>query len=238
MAMGRMLGTGRVRVMLVDDHPLMRRGVSELLQRQTEYEIVGEAANGADALALAADLRPDLVISDVNLPDIDGIDLLDRLLRRQPGLRTVALTLHRDDEHLRRAVAAGVAAFASKEWRGALLLETLGRVIAGEEPIRDQLAGRVPAARVSTAELRERAAASEVGGSPLTARETEVLAAAGRGLSNKEIARELGCSDQTVKNHLTNIMRKTETGDRTQAVLLGFRRGWIVVEPVEPNMPG
>ncbi|MFN8540960.1 MAG: response regulator transcription factor, partial [Thermomicrobiales bacterium] len=98
-------------------------------------------------------------------------------------------------------------------------------------PIREQLAGRAPAARLSTAELRERAAAAEVGGSPLTPRETEVLAAAGRGLSNKEIARALGCSDQTVKNHLTAIMRKTETGDRTQAVLLGLRRGWIAIEP-------
>ncbi len=220
----------RPRVLLVDDHPLMRRGVRELLDRSDEYDIVGEASDGAAALALAAETRPDLVICDVNLPDIDGIALLGRLLVQQPGLRGVILTLHRDDERIRRAFAAGVAAFASKEWPGQELLSTLRRVVAGEDPIRDQLAGRAPDARLSTAELRERAAVSEVGGSPLTPRETEVLAAAGRGLSNKEIARELGCSDQTVKNHLTAIMRKTETGDRTQAVLLGFRRGWIAVE--------
>jgi DNA-binding NarL/FixJ family response regulator len=225
-----MAGT-RVRVMLVDDHPLMRRGVRELLERHGTYDIVGEAANGADALAMAAETRPELIVSDVNLPDADGIDLLARLLALQPGLRAVALTLHQDDERLRRAVAAGIMAFASKEWPGPVLLDTLRRVVAGEEPIREQLAGRAPTARLSTAELRERAAAAEVGGSPLTPRETEVLAAAGRGLSNKEIARALGCSDQTVKNHLTAIMRKTETGDRTQAVLLGLRRGWIAIEP-------
>ena len=225
----------RVRVLLVDDHPLMRRGVRELLQRQGEYEIVGEAANGADALALAEETRPDLVICDINLPDADGIDLLARLLARQPGLRAVALTLHQDDERLRRAVAAGIAAYASKEWSAPVLLDILRRVVAGEEPIRELLAGRAPVARISTAELRERAAAAEVGGSPLTPRETEVLAAAGRGLSNKEIARALGCSDQTVKNHLTAIMRKTDTGDRTQAVLLGFRRGWISVQPGESD---
>jgi DNA-binding NarL/FixJ family response regulator len=220
----------RVRVLLVDDHPLMRRGVRELLERQGTYDIVGEAANGEEALALAAEARPDLVVCDVNLPDADGINLLAQMLARQPGMRAVTLTLHRDDERLRRAVAAGIVAFASKEWPGPVLLDTLRRVVAGEEPIREQLANRVPTARLSTAELRERAAAAEVSGSPLTPRETEVLAAAGRGLSNKEIARALGCSDQTVKNHLTAIMRKTETGDRTQAVLLGLRRGWIAIE--------
>lgn len=225
----------RVRVLLVDDHPLMRRGVRELLQRQGEYDIVGEAANGADAIALADETRPDLAICDLNLPDADGIELLGRLLVRQPGLRAVALTLHQDDERLRRAVAAGIAAYASKEWPGDVLLDTLRRVMAGEEPIRELLAGRGPVTRISTAELRERAAAAEVGGSPLTPRETEVLAAAGRGLSNKEIARALGCSDQTVKNHLTAIMRKTDTGDRTQAVLLGFRRGWISVQAGESD---
>lgn len=224
----------RPRILLVDDHPLMRRGVRELLERVGGYEVVGEAADGAAAFALVEETHPDLVVCDVNLPDTDGIDLLARLIARQPDLRTIVLTLHHDDERLHRAFAVGVAAFASKDAPGQDLLDFVSRVLAGEEPIRAQL-GRQASAQLSTAELRKRAAASDLGGSPLTPRELEILAAAARGLSNKEIARELRCSDQTVKNHLTNIMRKTETGDRVQAVLLGLRRGWIVIPPAEPE---
>ena len=225
--MARTMGTGRVRVLLVDDHPLLRRGVGELLERAGTCDVVGEAATGAEALALAAEVRPDLVLCDVNLPDTDGIDLVARLLARQPGLRAVLLTLHTDDAHLRRAVAAGAAGFASKERPGAALLATIRRVAAGEEPIRDLLRGIPDTRRAPAAALRDRAATGELGSSPLTARETEVLAALARGLSNKEASRALSVSDQTVKNHVTSILRKLAVNDRTQAVIYALRNNWI-----------
>jgi DNA-binding NarL/FixJ family response regulator len=218
-----------VRIVLVDDHPLMRRGVAEVLGVADGCAVVGEAGSGAEARALVAELRPDLVLCDVNLPDCDGIDLVAELLDAQPGLRAVMLTLHSDDVHLRRAVAAGAAGFARKDRPSAALLSIIRRVAAGEEPIRELL--RVPdARRASAADLRDRAATGAIGSSPLTARETEVLAAIARGLSNKELAVSLGVSDQTVKNHVTAILRKLAVNDRTQAVMLGLRRGWIALD--------
>jgi DNA-binding NarL/FixJ family response regulator len=197
----------------------MREGVRQLLAAERDFAVVGEAATGREALALAAARRPDLVLCDVHLPDLAGPDVARALARLIPAPVVVMLTMYADDAQRRRAWAAGAAGYLTKDLGGAALLDGLRRALRGEPPTE---------AITPTTRGPEPPPGST---NPLTPRETEVLAQAAAGRINKEIAGALGISDQTVKNHVTAILRKLEVGDRTQAVLLALRRGWIGLGP-------
>ena len=215
-----------LRVLLVDDHPLFRRGVRRALEAGGAIAVVGEAGDGEAALRLAERLRPDVVLCDLNLPGMSGLDVTRRLAARQPGLPVVILTLHQEDAARAAARRAGAAAYLSKEVAPDQLVALLRRAGRGE-----RLEETFPPP----------AAAAAAGGGPaarLSPRETAVLALIAQGYANRGIAERLGISEQTVKNHLTAILRKLAVADRTQAVLYALRRGWLDVATLEVVQPG
>jgi DNA-binding NarL/FixJ family response regulator len=203
------------------------------LAPHTDLEVVGAAATAAEALRLVERASPELVLCDINLPDQDGLELARRLRRLHPQIRVVMVTLHMDDERVLGAIRAGAAGFLTKDAAGQELVALIRRVGRGEYPINELVLDRVGVAARLLDQFRdlsmEAEAAAEVF-SPLTARELGVLDAAAHGRSNKEIARALAISDQTVKNHMTSILRKLAVNDRTQAVIQALRHGWLKLD--------
>jgi DNA-binding NarL/FixJ family response regulator len=225
----------RVRILVVDDHPLFREGLRLALAPHADLELVGAAADAAAALRLVETAQPDVVLCDVNLPDLDGLELTRRLHRIYPQVRVIVVTLHLDDERILAALRAGAAGFLTKDAAGAELVALVRRVGAGEYPINELVLARSGVAAHLLDQFRdlsEQAAAAADQGvfSPLTPRELGVLDAAAHGQSNKEIARALVISDQTVKNHMTAILRKLVVNDRTQAVIYALRHGWLTLD--------
>ena len=220
----------KVRILLVDDHPLFRQGVIWMLNNQPDLEIVGEVADGQGAIQQADILLPDLVLCDINLPGMNGLEVTRILKRRHPQMAVIILTLHEDDEQLFHAIRVGASAYAIKDIAGQDLISLIRRVGRGEYLINENVLSRPFVASKVLDQFRELATldeASDTVFSPLTPREVEILDCVARGNSNKEIARLLSISDQTVKNHITSILRKLAVNDRTQAVIYALRHGWI-----------
>ncbi len=220
----------KVRLLLVDDHPLFRQGVVWMLNNQPDLEIVGEVADGQAAIQQADILLPDLVLCDINLPGMNGLEVTRILKRRHPQMAVIILTLHEDDEQLFHAIRVGASAYAIKDIAGQDLVSLIRRVGRGEYLINENVLSRPFVASKVLDQFRELATLDEATDtvfSPLTPREVEILDCVARGNSNKEIARLLSISDQTVKNHITSILRKLAVNDRTQAVIYALRHGWI-----------
>ena len=220
----------KVRILLVDDHPLFRQGVTWTLGNQPDLDIVGEVADGQAAIQQADVLLPDLVLCDINLPGMNGLEVTRILKRRHPQMAVIILTLHEDDEQLFHAIRVGASAYAIKDIAAQDLISLIRRVGRGEYLINENVLSRPFVASKVLDQFRELATldeASDTVFSPLTPREVEILDCVARGNSNKEIARLLSISDQTVKNHITSILRKLAVNDRTQAVIYALRHGWI-----------
>lgn len=223
-----------VDVLVIDDHPLFRQGIRWALSNEPEIRVIGEASSAEDALVLIAESEPDVVLSDLNLPGIDGIEFTRTVRRQYPGLGVVMLSVYQSDEHAFNALRAGAAAYYSKEIDPKTLASVLRRVARGEYVINDvmfddpRIADRV---LTQFRDLHEGVITEPDLDislfSPLSEREIEVLERIATGSANKEIAETLGISTQTVKNHISSILRKLSLNDRTQAVLYALRRGWI-----------
>lgn len=204
-----------IRVLLVDDHPVVRSGVASLLASEPDLEVVGAAASGSEAIALAGELRPDVVLCDLRLgSEPDGVGVTEALRGREEGPAVLILTTYDNDSDIVRAVMAGAA--------GYLLKDAEPEAIA--DGIRDAAAGRL----VLTPELERRVTDRMVEGVPrLSARELEVLACVAEGLANKEIARTLFISEATVKTHLVHAFGKLGADSRTEAVLRARQHGLL-----------
>jgi DNA-binding NarL/FixJ family response regulator len=207
---------GRITVLIADDHPVVRQGLQVLLSVQDDIEVVGEAADGGQALAMAAELDPDVILLDLKLPVRDGVAVLREL--RESGLkaRALVLTSAADRDLARLAVQAGAAGFLYKDVDPDALVRALRSVHDGHTLLAPEVAGSL---------LRSGAAASAVRGiGALTGREREVLAQIADGRSNREIARLLRVSEKTVKTHVSSVLAKLGVADRTQAALLAVRQ--------------
>jgi len=222
------------RVLLVDDHPVFRTGLRRVLEATGRYEIVGEAGNAHEAIRAAEETRPGLILLDVQLPGITGLRITRILRRKQTRARIVVVSVHMDDDRIIEAVRAGAVAFLQKDIGADAFLGALSRVCAGENLLRSEMLARPELARRLRAELR---LPNEVGTGdgpmPLSTRELAVLDCVAQGLSNREIADELFVSEQTVKNHMTSVLRKLNATDRVGAILHAVRQGWMEVTP--PN---
>jgi len=206
----------RITVLIADDHPVVRQGLQVLLSVQDDIKVVGEAADGGQAVALAAELDPDVILLDLKLPVMDGIAVLRELRDRGRGARALVLTSAPDRSLVSLAVQAGAAGFLYKDVDPDALVRAIRSVHDGHTLLAPEAAGSL---------LRSGAAAPAVQGiGALTAREREVLAQIADGRSNREIARLLRVSEKTVKTHVSSVLAKLGVADRTQAALLAVRQ--------------
>jgi DNA-binding NarL/FixJ family response regulator len=195
--------------MVVDDHQLVRDGLGTLLAAADDIEVVGTAADGAAVVDTAAACRPDVVLMDLSMPDVDGVAATRLLLAAQPDVRVVALTSFTDDRQVAAAVDAGAVGYLLKDSAPDALFNAVRAAHAGHAPIDPRVAGALLPGRRS----------EPVDAAGLSARELEVLRLAAKGLANKQIARSLGISEHTVKVHLGNVFRRIGVNDRTSAAL-------------------
>ena len=208
-----------VKVVIADDHEVVRRGLVSLLAG-SEVKILGEAANGDEAVKLTKKLKPDVVLLDIRMPVKDGLSTLERIRAEAPGVRVVMLSTFDNPTYVARAVAAGAHDYILKGSSRAEIISSITGAAAGQLPAR---AGELR--RVATT-MANRVATPDPD-IPLTQRETQVLRHMALGLSNKEIAQSLTISVETVKEHVQNILRKIAVGDRTQAAVWAVRRGLV-----------
>jgi two-component system NarL family response regulator len=204
-----------IRVLLVEDHFVVRVGLASLINSQTDMKVVAEAANGADAVAAYAQIHPDIVLMDLRLPGMGGVECTGQICSRYPEARVIVLTTFGGDENIHRAFQAGARAYLLKDVRREDFLGTVRSVHAGECALPPDVAVR----------LLQRNRADELSG-----RETEVLRLVARGKSNKEIADLLAISESTVKNHMTNILAKLRVPDRAGAVAAAMRDGLVTLD--------
>ena len=215
----------RLRVVIADDQPLMRAGLRTLLELEPDIDVVGEAADGGEAIALAGRLRPDVVLMDVRMPGLQGVEATRTLRSRHPDVRVLILTTFDDERYVFDGLAAGASGYLLKDVSGEELAAAVRTVASGGAVIGPAVAGKV-LGRV--ARSTSSAPGSDAGLlEPLNARELEILAAIGEGCSNAEIARRLGLAEGTVKNYVSRILQKTGCADRTQAALRARELGLI-----------
>ena len=211
-----------IRVMIADDHALIRQGLMKVLSLEPTINVVAEAENGREAIEKALQLPLDVILMDINMPEVDGITAVKEIKLRNPQMAIIALTIHDQEEYLVQLIKCGVSGYVLKDVRPDELVRAIHQVHAGESYIPAVLMGKVlkELNRLSTA-------AQDPDPDKLTPRELEILQELALGLSNKEIADKLFISEKTVKNHLTNIFQKCGVTDRTQAVLHGLKNNWI-----------
>ena len=221
---------GTIRVMIVEDHPFFRQGLRRVLDAETDIEVVGESGNGSEALALVPKLAPAVVITDVNLPGMNGLQLARELKAAKCDTAFIVLTAYDDDEQIFHALRAGAAAYFPKDINPTQLVKAIREVAKGNYVVDDQVLNKPEVARWLLQRFEDTTTIDGIPDDtigPLSPREMEILQQIALGLSNKEIAHQLGISRQTVKNHMTNILRKLAVSDRTQAAMYAVRRGWI-----------
>jgi DNA-binding NarL/FixJ family response regulator len=212
-----------IRILLVDDQALFREGLRTLLSLQPDVEVAGEAAHGEEALRLAATLRPDVVLMDLQMPVMDGAAATRKLKAQQPDARVIILTTFDDDESVFEALRAGAVGYLLKDTPSARLVEAIRMTARGESFLAPSIASKVVA---EFARLSPRLAPDTML-EPLSEREVEVLRLIARGASNREIAAELVIAEGTVKNHVTNILAKLGAADRTEAAMKAKEWGKI-----------
>jgi two-component system, NarL family, response regulator len=205
-------GTARIRVLIADDHPVVRAGLSAVIAEQSDLELVAEAENGVRAVALFREQRPDVALVDLRMPLMDGVEAIRAIATEFPEARILALTTYEGDADIRRALEAGASGYLLKDMLLTEVLTAVRAVHGGERVIPVAVEARL-------AEFPER--------SDLTDREAEVLRLVARGLSNKEVARAIGRTEETVKIHLKNVFAKLAVADRTEAVTIALTRGLI-----------
>jgi len=203
-----------IRILVVDDHPVLREGIAALIKGQTDMKVVAEASNGQEALAQYRLHQPDVTLMDLQMPTMSGIETIIAIRDESPNARIIVLTTYGGDVQVVRALKAGARGYILKGHVHKALLDTIRAVHAGQKRISPELA----------AELADHAGEEE-----LTAREIAVLRLVALGNTNKEIAAQLRISDETVKSHVTNILEKLGANDRTHAVTTALRRGIIAL---------
>jgi two-component system, NarL family, response regulator LiaR len=210
-----------IRVLIADDHAVVRQGLRTFLDLQADIDVVGEASDGAEAVLAAAEHRPDVILLDLVMPELDGVAALRRLREVAPASRVIVLTSFGEDERLFAALRAGATGYLLKDVEPAELVRGIRTAHAGQSPLSPAVAARV---------VEELASGGGARGAPadeLTPRELEVLCLIARGQSNKRIALELGVAEKTVKTHVSHVLAKLGLSDRTQAALYAVREGLV-----------
>ena len=209
-----------IKAMLADDHVLVREGIKHLLEYDGTVEVIQEANNGIECIEKLADVSPDILLLDINMPDMNGIEVLEELKRREHPVKILILTVHNEIEYLIRAVDIGADGYILKDSGTAELKQAITTIINGESYIQPSL---LPAlnSRLINRDIDKEKLES------LTKRELEILIQVAGGMFNKEIAINLNISERTVKNHISNIFKKIDVSDRTQAAVFAIRNNIV-----------
>lgn len=226
-----------IRVLIADDHPLLREGLVRILAREQDITVVGEAADGRETVELAGQLRPDVVLLDISMPRGGGLGATRKLREKYPAIGVIILTIHDDEQYLYELVRAGAKGYLLKDSDPARVVDAIRRVYEGKPYLPPDLLDKVldefQRLRYGSAP-RDMSVPSSVSGAAadLTQRELEILQQIVRGLTNVEIGEALFISEKTVKNHITNILRKLDVSDRTQAAVYALHHG--LAEVIDP----
>jgi len=223
-----------IRLMIVDDHPMFRQGLCDVLETDPQMSVIGEAADGDVAIELAFELEPDVILMDINLPTINGLQVTRTIKNQKPDIKVVMITGYDDAEQVFHAIRAGASAYCPKDITPEALINIVQAVREGQYYVDEKTMGYDDLMQWVEKKIG-RFAGPLISDSdelfvPLSPREMEILEHVTRGLSNKEIAYKLGISHQTVKNHMTAILRKLRVDDRTQAAVYALRHGWVRLE--------
>ena len=224
------IAADKIRILVVDDHALFRGGITQVLSRERDFEVVGEAADGRAALEMAGAVSPSIVLMDLSLPAPGGLETTQRIRREFPATAVIVMAADEDEESLFASIKAGAAAFVIKDISPEDLVHVIRRVSQGEFLINDKVFSKPAVASRVLKEFRELAVYGQEAQpifAPLSPREVEILDNIAQGMTNKQVAYALSISEQTVKNHMSSILRKLAVNDRTQAVVYAMRQGWI-----------
>jgi DNA-binding NarL/FixJ family response regulator len=219
-----------VRVLLADASRLTAMGISQVLQQQPDVELVGTASDGEEAVTKTLELEPDVLVIEVDLPRLSGIKVTQRVRRELPHVGIVVMTAKDEEQTLFEAIRAGAAAYLNKDCEPSELVDAIRKARAGQFIINEKVFSRPAVASKVLAEFRELSVygpGSSKVFAPLSPREVQILDNIAQGMTNKEVAYTLAISEQTVKNHMSSILRKLSVNDRTQAVVYAIRQGWI-----------
>ncbi|KAF0996481.1 response regulator transcription factor [Geobacillus sp. TFV-3] len=222
----------KTRIAIIDDHQLFREGIKRILEFEGDFEVVAEGSDGSEALSIVETYRPDLVLMDINMPDINGVEATKHLIEAYPDTKVVVLSIHDDENYVMRALQTGATGYLLKEMDADTLIEAVRIVAEGGSYLHPKVTHNL---------IREyRRLTTEKGGAAvkqevrrplhlLTRRECEVLQLLADGKSNRAIGEELYISEKTVKNHVSSILQKLNVNDRTQAVVVAIKNGWVEV---------
>ena len=216
----------KIRILLAEDHKVVREGTRRLLEPQNDFEIVGEASDGIEAVELAQKYKPDIVIMDVSMPRLNGIEATKQIKGIYPNMAVLVLTGYDDDEYVFALLEAGAAGYLLKESSGEELINAIRHVVTGEPVLHPKIMKKVLNRLRSPSEDQPAQSLVEV----LSDREMEVLRLAARGMSNVEIADTLTLSVRTVQTHLRSIFNKLGVGSRSEAIVYGLKKGWLTLE--------
>jgi two-component system, NarL family, response regulator DegU len=221
-----------IKIVIADDHALLRQGIKNVLSLEPDLDVIGEAADGEEAISKLESLKPDILLLDVNMPHMNGLEVTKRLKTAKSAVKIIILTIHDDENYVIEVIKSGADGYLLKDIEPGMLVKAIRLVYEGQSFIYPTLAKRLfgelsrqEERRLEVPNMLERRKEER-----LTYREVEVLQLIGRGMNNQEVAQKLFLSEKTVKNHLTNIFRKINVVDRTQAVLYAIRNKIVVLE--------
>lgn len=218
---------GKIRIIIADDHAVVREGTRQLLEREPDLEVVAEAGDGEEAVRLVGENRPDVVIMDINMPRLDGVQATKKIKELYPKVSVLILSAYDDDQFVFSLLEGGAAGYLLKSASGREIIDAVRAVNTGDSVLHPAIARKVLNRFATPAKPRE-----EKIEEPLTERELEVLKMATRGMSNQAIADELCLSLRTVQAHLGHIFNKLQVGSRTEAVVRGLKQGWITLDDI------
>ena len=222
----------KIRILVVDDHTLFRRGLTALLQRDPQFEVVGDAGDASEAQRRAQELQPDVILLDNHLPGVNGVDALPALHEAAPGVKVLILTVSEDEHDLSAALRGGACGYLLKTIEGDALSQAIRRAVRGESVVAEEMTGKLIAAYRDAAAPRAAPDAEPAAPTPpasrldvMSPRELDILRGIARGQGNKEIARSLGIAETTVKIHVQHVLRKLDVSSRVHAAVIATEHG-------------